>query len=173
MIEFSEIQPGDLIQVLLNIEDVDDEIYALTKENMGDYLTVNYYLETSMVYKGARMYALDESEELVQPENLCEHYANNENVFVNVENNLYVIHDEIDEDETSTILDESDYESDLDDFIVPDDEIDGQVLPPPGHSTIDREWAEWEPRSPGSRRFKELVDSIEEYAKIAADNNNF
>ena len=43
MINFSEIQPGDLLKVLVNIDDIDDETYAIAKENMKDYLVVNYY----------------------------------------------------------------------------------------------------------------------------------
>jgi len=73
----------------------------------------------------------------------------------------------------SDIIDESDEESDLEGFIVPDDEIDGQVIPPSSHKEVDREWNEWKPTSPGSRKFKQVVDSIEEFAKIHADNLNF
>jgi hypothetical protein len=173
MINFSEIQPGDLIRVLLNIDDVDDEIYAITKENRDDYLIVNYYLETSFVYKGARVYELDDNEELVQQENLCEHFPEGESIFKRVDDMLYCIDDEIESDIESVFIDESDEESDLEGFIVPDDEIDGEVIPPVGHKEIDQEWADWEPRSPGSRRFKELVDSIEGFARMHADNLNF
>ena len=173
MINFSEIQPGDLIKVLLNIDDVDDEMYATTIENMNDYLTVNYYLDTSLVYKGARVYELDENEELVQPENMCEHYPDGTSVFCKIGDSMYCIKDEIDEDMESDIIDKSDEESDLEGFIVPDDEIDGQVIPPSSHREVDREWNEWEPTSPGSRKFKQVVDSIEEFAKMHADNLNF
>ena len=38
---------------------------------------------------------------------------------------------------------------------------------------IDKEWKEWNPRSPGSLRYKQMVDSIESFAKIQADENNF
>jgi len=173
MINFAEIQPGDLLKVLLNIDDVDDEMYAVTKENRDDYLIVNYYLETSLVYKGARVYELDENEELVQQENLCEHYPEGETVFKSVDNMLYCIEDEIEEDMESVLIDESDDESDLEGFIVPDDEIDGEVIPPGDYKVIDQEWNDWQPLSPGSRRYKELVDSIEEFAKMQADNLNF
>lgn len=173
MINFSEIQSGDLIKVLLNIDDVDDEIYAVTKENCSDYLIVNYYLETSFVYKGARVYELDDNEELVQLENLCEHYPDGETIFSKIEDMLYYIDDEIDEDMDSVLIDESDDDSDLADFIVPDDEVDGIVIPPPDHKEIDEAWRDWEPRSPGAARYKNVVDRIEEYAKMQADNLNF
>ena len=56
--------------------------------------------------------------------------------------------DDIDSDEDSEIVDESEDDgSDLEDFIVPDDEVDGMVIPPPNHATIDKEWNDWEPGS--------------------------
>ena len=49
MINFYEIQPGDLVRVLVNIEDdIEDELYAKVKENNKDYLVVSYYSETSL-----------------------------------------------------------------------------------------------------------------------------
>jgi len=78
--------------------------------------------------------------------------------------------DDIDSDEDSEIVDESEDDGiDLEDFIVPDDEVDGMVIPPPNHATIDKEWNDWEPGSPGSMRFKEIVNVIETHAKIQAD----
>jgi len=72
MINFSEIQPGDLVRVLVNLEDdIEDEMYAKVKENNDAYLVVSYYSETSMTYKGARIYEFEEDkDELVQVENL-------------------------------------------------------------------------------------------------------
>jgi len=125
------------------------------------------------VYKGARVYEIDENEELVQQENLCEHYPEGETVFKNIDNMLYCLEDEIQEDMESVLIDESDDESDLEGFIVPDDEIDGEVIPPSDYKAIDEEWKDWQPLSPGSRRYKEVVDSIEEFAKMQADNLNF
>jgi len=175
MINFSEIQPGDLVRVLVNLEDdIEDEMYAKVKENNDDYLVVSYYSETSMVYKGARIYDFEEDkDELVQVENLCEHHQTPD-FFVNVKDNLYAMIDEIVSDEDSEIIDESDDSgSDLEDFIVPDDQVDGIVIPPSNRVTIDKEWNEWEPRSPGSKRFKNVVDTLESQAKIHADELNF
>lgn len=82
--------------------------------------------------------------------------------------------DEIDSEEESDIIDESDDDgSDLNDFIVSDTEIDGVIIPPPNYKTIDKEWNEWEPKSPGSMRYKKMVDNIESFAKIQADELNF
>jgi len=174
MINISEIQPGDLVRVLVNLEDIEDELYARVKENNNDYLVVSYYSETSMTYKGARLHEYEEDkDELVQSDNLSEHHQAPE-YFVNVKDNLYAMIDEIHSDEESDIIDESDDDgSDLEDFIVSDDTVDGIVIPPPNHKTIDKEWSEWEPRSPGSKRFKEMVNSLEIQAKIQADEMNF
>lgn len=82
--------------------------------------------------------------------------------------------DEIDSEEDSDIIDESDDDgSDLCDFIVSDSEIDGVVIPPSNSRIIDKEWKEWEPRSPGSLRYKQMVDNIESLARIQADELNF
>ena len=174
MINFSEIQPGDLIRVLVNLEDIEDEMYAKVKENNKDYLVVSYYSETSMMYKGARIHEYeDDKDELVQIDNLSEHHQAPD-YFTNVKDNLYVMIDDIDSDEDSEIYDESDDDgSDLDDFIVPDNQVDGMIIPPSNKAAIDKEWTEWEPRSPGSMRFKETVNAIETYAKIQADELNF
>ena len=175
MIQFCEIQPGDLVKVLVNIEDdIEDELYATVKENNEDYLVVSYYSETSLTYKCARLYELDETkDELVQSENISEHHQS-PIYFKNIKDNLYAMIDDIDSDEDSEIIDESDDDgSDLEDFIVPDDEVDGMVIPPPNNAIIDKEWDEWEPRSPGSMRFKEIVNVIETQAKIQADELNF
>ena len=174
MINFSEIQPGDLIRVLVNLEDIEDEMYAKVKENNKDYLVVSYYSETSMMYKGARIHEYeDDKDELVQIDNLSEHHQAPD-YFTNVKDNLYVMIDDIDSDEDSEIYDESDDDgSDLDDFIVPDNQVDGMIIPPSNKAVIDKEWNEWEPRSPGSMRFKETVNAIETYAKIQADELNF
>ena len=174
MINISEIQPGELIKVLVNLEDdIEDEIYAKVKENNRDYVVVSYYTETSMTYKGARLYELEDNDELVQEENLSEHHQTN-NYFKNVKDNLYCMIDEIDSEEESDIIDESDDSgSDLEDFIVSDSEIDGIVMPPSNSRIIDKEWKEWKPRSPGSLRYKQTIDNIESIVRLQTDDLNF
>lgn len=55
MIKISEIHPGELIKVLVNLEDdIEDEMYATVNEVHDEYLVVSYYSETSLLYKGAR-----------------------------------------------------------------------------------------------------------------------
>ena len=36
MFNFLEIQPGDLVKVLVNIDEVEDELYATVEEHMND-----------------------------------------------------------------------------------------------------------------------------------------
>lgn len=174
MINFSDIQPGELVKVLVTLEDdIEDEMYAKVKETYDNYMVVSYYTETSMTYKGARLYELEDKDELVQEDNLSEHHQASE-YFENVKDNLYYMIDEIDSEEDSDIIDESDDDgSDLSGFIVSDTEIDGVVIPPPNHTMIDKEWREWQPTSPGSMRYKQMVDNMEERARIQADNLNF
>jgi len=174
MINFSDIQPGELVKVLVTLEDdIEDEMYAKVKETYDNYMVVSYYTETSMTYKGARLYELEDKDELVQEDNLSEHHQAGE-YFENVKDNLYYMIDEIDSEEDSDIIDESDDDgSDLSGFIVSDTEIDGVVIPPSNHAMIDKEWREWQPTSPGSMRYKQMVDNMEERARIQADNLNF
>ena len=56
---------------------------------------------------------------------------------------------------------ESDTDSEMADFIVPDSEVQGLNIQPPDYASIDRDWNEWQPSSIGARSFKETVDLIE------------
>jgi|TARA_X000000368_G_scaffold418736_1_gene419670 hypothetical protein len=174
MIKISEIQPGELVKVLVNLEDdIEDEMYAKVKESNKDYLVVSYYSETSMTYKSAPLYELEENDELVQEENISEHHESHD-YFHNVKDNLYAMIDEIHSDEDSEIIDESDDDgSDLEGFIVPDSECVGMISIPENHRQIDKEWKEWKPKSPGSIRYKQMVDNIETFAKMQEDELNF
>ena len=42
MIQLSEIQPGDLIKVVVVIDDVEDELFARVYSNRDDYLEIHY-----------------------------------------------------------------------------------------------------------------------------------
>jgi hypothetical protein len=79
--------------------------------------------------------------------------------------NMYAFYSEIDvEDSDSDIHEmhlESDTDSEMADFIVPDSEVEGQNIVPPDYASIDKEWNEWQPSSLGARSFKETVDLIE------------
>jgi len=89
MINFYEIQPGDLVRVLVNIEDdIEDELYAKVKESNDDYIVVSYYSETSMTYKGASLYDLEELKMNSFKKSLSEHHQSPA-YFKNVKDNLY------------------------------------------------------------------------------------
>jgi hypothetical protein len=78
--------------------------------------------------------------------------------------NRFAMYSEIDiEDSDSDLYDEGgDDQSDLEGFVVSDSEIVGQeIVLPPGHQAIDKEWNEWEPTSSGGKSFKETVNMIE------------
>jgi len=176
MLEFAEIRPGDIIKVLVNIEDIEDEMYAEVDDNRGDYLIVRYYAETSLTYRGASVYKLEDETNLVQEDNVCEHLPDRETIFgcVNSQDRMYTIQAEESSDIESVLIDESDDGgSDVGSFIVSDSEFDGRLELPPDHVSIDRDWNTWTPRSIGSSRFKDTVDRIEEHARMHMDNVNF
>lgn len=174
MISISEIQAGDLIKILVNIEDLEDEMYALVEENCGDYLIVKYYSETSLTYKSTQVYTLDDDTNILREESICEHHTDGYTVFVHIKDDMYAILEELDMSAESDVYDESDSdETDLSGFVVSDSELTGRIDLPPGHETIDASWSDWKPSSPGSSRFKDMVDAIETRARRQMDDLNF
>jgi hypothetical protein len=160
MICFSEIQPGDLIKVVVVIDDVEDELFAKVADNRGDHFELYYYEETSLTYKGARVHALESELNIIRPESICEHYPGGETIFRHVSDDRYVLEEEMDpEVEDSAFEDDSDdSSSDLRSFVVSDEECEL----PPDHREVDRAWTEWRPKSEGSRRFKRTIDEIDD-----------
>jgi hypothetical protein len=176
MLVFSEICPGDLIKVLVNVEEIEDEMFAKVEENRDDYLIVRYFNETTLTYKGARIYTLETDTNLLREESLCEHFPEGDTIFtcISEEDNMYVVSGEEDDEAASVVYDDSDDNgSDMGSFIVSDSEIEGRIELPPDHESIDKAWNEWKPRSVGSSRFKQMVSEIEERARIQMDNVNF
>lgn len=175
MIRIEEIIPDDILKVLVDHEGVQDELFARVL-GVGDaYVYVQYLVDTSKVYKGAEVYELEQDENAVERESICEHYPQGttfENVgFYKISENVYAIYDDIDsEDSNSEIEDLSDSESEADSFIVEDD---GCADLPPDASDVDNAWNEWKPSSPGMKRYKETIDLIEYHVKRHADNINF
>jgi len=155
MITFSEIQAGDLIKVVVVVDDVEDELFARVSDNRGDHFELHYYEETSLTYKGARVYVLESDLNIIRPESICEHYPEGETVFKHVTDDRYVLKEEVDSEEDSTFYDDSD--SDVMSFIV----SDGECERPPDHAEVDRAWTEWQPQSEGARRFKRTVDDLD------------
>ncbi|QIG59971.1 hypothetical protein [Dishui Lake phycodnavirus 4] len=184
MIEMKDIKPNDIIKVLVYMEeeDIEEEVYARVVDNRGDHLEINYLEETNKMYKNARVYVFRDEVDVIGKESLIEHYSQEEEEEIIEEvfefaPNMYVFVDEYDvEDDDSAVYTEDDDEDDysIGSFVVDDaDDVDGAVDVPSDHKKIDKEWNEWEPRSPGARSFKETINRIEYYAKKQADENNF
>ena len=179
MIVPSEIIEDDIVKLLVNEEDVEDEMYAVVGMNTGLVLGVRYLNPTELIYKSACVYQLEDGDMNPAPyESIMEHYPSG-TTFEDLEmkslgDKMYAFYSEIDiEDSDSEIYDEDESDSEMDDFIVPDDEIDGEVIPPSNYKSIDKEWNEWKPSTPGARSFKDTVDAIEALAKVHADNLSF
>ena len=179
MIVPSEILENDIVKLLANEDEIEDEFFAVVGMNTGLVLGVRYLNPTELIYKSACVYQLEDGEMSPAPyESIMEHYPSG-TTFEDLEmkslgNGMYAYLAEIDiEDSDSEIYDEDESDSDMDDFIVPDDEIDGQVIPPSDYKSIDKEWNDWKPSTPGARSFKETVDAIEAMAKAHADNLSF
>jgi len=172
MIVPSEIIEDDIVKVLVNEEGVEDEMYAVVAMNTGRTLGLYYLNPTESVYKSACIYSLDKTEMSPAPyDSLMEHYPTGTKFEdldmkrMDESGNMYAFYSEIDvEDSDSDIHEmhlESDTDSEMADFIVPDSEVEGQNIVPPDYASIDKEWNEWQPSSLGARSFKETVDLIE------------
>ena len=179
MIVPSEILENDIVKLLVNEDEVEDEMFGVVGMNTGLVLGVRYLNPTELIYKSACVYKLEDGDMSPAPyESVMEHYPSG-TTFEDLEmkslgENMFAFYSEIDiEDSDSEIYDEDESDSEMDDFIVPDNVIDGQVIPPSNYKAIDKEWNEWEPRSPGARSFKDTVDAIEALAKAHADNLSF
>jgi hypothetical protein len=175
MIVPSEIVQDDIVKLLVNEDNLEDEMFAVVGMNTGLTLGVKYLNPTELIYKSACVYKLDEDELSPAPyESVMEHYPS-ETTFSDLEmkslgQGMYAYLEEIDiEDSDSDIYDEV-TDSEMEDFIVSDSEVEGQVIPPANHASIDKEWNEWKPTSPGAKSFKERVNAIETMAKMHADN---
>lgn len=179
MIVPSEIIQDDIVKLLVNEDDLEDEMFAVVGMNTGLTLGVQYLNPTELIYKSACVYQLEDGDLNPAPyESVMEHYPSG-TTFQDLEmkslgDGMYAYLSEIDvEDSDSDIYDEGQSDSEMNDFIVPDDEVDGEVIPPSNYASIDKEWNEWKPTSPGARSFKETVDAIEKMAKMHADNLSF
>ena len=171
MIVPSEINQDDIVKVLVNEDGIEDEMFAVVAMNTGRTLGLHYLNPTESVYKTACVYKIDTNEMCPAPyDSLMEHYPTGttledlEMKRVQTDPDMYAFYSEIDMDDSDSDIHEMHLESDTDsemaDFIVPDSEVEGQDLPP-DYASIDKEWNEWKPSSAGARSFKETIDMIE------------
>jgi hypothetical protein len=180
MINPKDITVGEIVTVLLEDEDgLEEDTHAIVTNIFEAGLMVRYLVMTSKLYKNATVYELEKDENIVDIQSLCEHHIGVKDLeeigYAQLDDGpMYVRQDEIDFDiESSSIEDMSDDEGTEDSFIVPDNVIDGKVVPPEDANEIDAAWKAWHPTSSGAKKFKERVDVIEELARVHADNLNF
>jgi len=182
MIVQTDVKQNEIVKVLVITEDqdIEEEMYARVVDNRIDHLEINYLEETNKFYKDALVYSFSDNIDVIRFDSLIEHFYDTYKVedidMMKVKDNMYVFLDEVNiEDDSSSIYTDDDEEDEysIGSFVVDDDDVDGMVEVPHDHKKLDREWNEWEPRSPGARSFKETVERIEYYAKKHADENNF
>lgn len=167
-IKRDEISPGDIVKVLVALDEVEELCYASVSLNTGNVLGVNYLTPTPRLYKSATLYTVDDEVSPAPYESLTEHHESGTTFtdlgFQRVDSSQWARISEIDVDDScSSIWSEgTDSDSDLS-FIVSDDEPGRQGIdvPPPDHREVDAAWNDWQPRSPGARSFKETVERIE------------
>jgi len=178
MIKLTEIQVDDIVKAIVkeHDNDLEEATYGVVQMNTGHVLGVRYLSQTEKIYKNACVYELDQEMTATPCESLCEHYPTG-TTFEDLEikclgSPYYVFYAEVDiEDDDSEIWEDDG--SDLEDFIVPDEDVSEEESLPEGHREIDRAWDIWEPRSPGARSFKDTVDMIEMRARRSLDERHF
>jgi len=172
MIIPSEIKPNETVKILCNYEDVEEELYALVVDVFTTTLEVRYFLPTSKFYKGAPIYQLSDDTDPVAFESLVEHYIEESPLTLVRDNMYYDSSEETNSESSIEDMSDSDCESE-DSFVVPDDEVDGEVNLPPDHREVDREWEAWRPSTVGAKKFKDTVDRLEAFARHHADELRF
>ena len=181
MIVTSDINPNDIVKALVNQDDVEEEMYGIVGMNTGNVLGVHYISQTNKIYKSACVLEIESGDINPVPyESLTEHYPSgtsfNDIGMKEIGKNMYVFIEEIDiEDDDSEIYEElsdSETDSEMDDFIIPDDEVEAMPIPC-DYKEVDKEWNEWKPSTPGARSFKNTVDMIEMYARVMSDEKAF
>lgn len=173
MIVPQDINQNDIVKVLVNDDGIEEEMYGVVGMNTGNVLGVRYLSQTNKIYKSACVLEIEKGElSPVSYESLTEHHASG-TTFCDLEmkflgNNMYAYLEEIDiEDDDSEIyedLSESETDSEMNDFIVPDENVNEMPLPD-DYNNIDKEWNEWSPSTPGAKSFKNTVDMIEMHTK--------
>ena len=169
MIVPSDINQDDIVKILVNEDGIEDEMYGVVGMNTSKTLGVHYLNPTELFYKSACVYELDTSDLSPAPyESVMEHYPTG-TTFEDLEmkalgTGKFAFYSEIDiEDSDSDLYGEEETDSEMADFVVSDTDIEGAL--PPDHKSIDKEWNDWKPTSPGGRSFKETIDMIENKVK--------
>jgi len=176
MFKLSHIKPFEIIRVRTEGDDgIEEPCLAKVLSNEGTYLLVTYFNYTSKVYRDTTVYMLDSQAQRVDMESIMEWFEDTTNFedigFKPIGKNMYAETKKIncDEDMDSEIEDFSDEEEDdeslasddsLRDFIVPDDDSD--VEQTEVDEELERDWDNWKPTGRNEKRFKSVVDAIEE-----------
>jgi len=176
MIDFNEIFRGEIVRVLLEDDDeISEETYARVIHNNKSNLYVNYLTNTNMFYKDAVIYKFEDEQNTLETfESICEHYPEtfklDEIGFEEIEDGLFVRESDIDSECSDSDI--HDYSSeDNNSFIAPEDTDQWEL--PPDHALVDSDWNKWVPKSEGEHLYKNMVDKIDNIAKVCKDNAEF
>lgn len=87
--------PGDIVKVLVIVDDVEDELFARVSKIHEHLIEINYYEETTFSYANSRIYALESTPYIIGTESICEHYPHGDTVFMHLSKNRYVLIEDI------------------------------------------------------------------------------
>ena len=174
MLSLSEFSLGEIVKILVEDDETEEECFATINLIDETKLYVKYLSERNKIYKDAPMYIYDEHVNEVEIESIVEHYKDvkciTEIGFIEVQKDCYVKEDDIDSECSDSDIDDLSSEEE-NDFIAEEDFSQWQL--PEDHEQVDGDWGKWNPRTDGERHYKNVVNRIEQYAKIYKDNMDF
>ena len=174
MLMLSEFSEGDIVKILVEEDEIEYECLAKVNSINESKLYVNYLSERNKFYKDAVIYVYEDDAHEVEVESISEHYKDVKHLheigFIEIEEGWYVKEDDIDSECSDSDIDDLSSEEE-NDFIADEDVSQWEL--PEDHEQVDGDWRRWNPRSDGERHYKNVVDRIEQYAKIYKDNMEF
>jgi len=174
MLSLSDFSKNEIIKVLVeDDEEFQQEMFAQVKDINEENLIVNYLNLRNKFYKDAKLYSIEEEENKVELESVCEHYEGTDSFtnigFVEIDE-YYARESEIDEEDTDSEID--DLSSEEGNSFIASEEDENMELPS-DHEEVDSQWNNWVPESEGEKRYKDMVDTIERVARMYKDEVDF
>ena len=162
MIVFADIKVDDVLKVLVkDDDDMEEEMYAVVNDCFLTTLTVRYYSPTSLLYKRACLYELEDEVNPILFESITEHYIEGSTPFLQ-KDEMFYLESEVDSQCSDSEVEDMSDDDELDDFVVPDEPMEL----PPDHREIDAQWDSWVPSTSGARNFKNVVNRLEQQARL-------
>ena len=171
MINPVDISTYEVVQILVDNDGVEEELYAKVVSNEGTFLYVAYLVDTSKLYKGACVYQFERKVDVVEFECITEHYPGVINIeeigLKKINLNMFVRIDDVDDNDSNENIEDMSDDDSEDSFVAPDEPVADLPI---DHKEVDEEWDKWNPPSSGARHFKSVIDRLDAEYRNERDN---